>query len=136
MAAALGVMVTRLAQLPSEAFEADRHFFTEAVDRDAEAFHQVILASQRPNAERASCIEEALHGAAEIPLQVLERTQVLQHRLSGLDIPPRYKSDLNVANALAQAAATGARANVEINLAEMQDGAAKSTLTFRLEKLR
>ena len=73
MAAALGSMVTRLAKLDSDAFEDDRRFFTEAVDRDAEAFNQVMLAYKRPKAERAPFIEEALHGAAEVPLQVMER---------------------------------------------------------------
>ena len=81
MAAALGSMVTRLAKLDSDAFEEDRRFFTEAVDRDAQSFNQVMLAYKRPKAERAPFIEEALHGAAEVPLQVMERIHALQQRL-------------------------------------------------------
>src|SRR5205807_6615136 len=38
MAAALGAMVTRLAKQDSSAFEDDRRYFTDAVERDAEAF--------------------------------------------------------------------------------------------------
>src|SRR6516165_3457124 len=52
MAAALGAMVTRLAKLDPGEFEEDRKFFTEAVDRDAEAFNQVMAAYKRPKDER------------------------------------------------------------------------------------
>ena len=93
MAAALGTMVTRLAKQDPDAFEADRHFFTDAVDRDAEAFNQVMLAYKRPKAERAPYVEEALHGAAEVPLQVWEHVQGLARRSNALEIPPRYASD-------------------------------------------
>ena len=128
-------MVTRLAKLPCDAFEDDRHFFTEAVDRDAEAFNQVMAAYKRPKAERAPYVEEALHGAAEVPLQVLERTHALQQRLDALEIPARFASDLNVAKALAIAARTGARENVEINLAEIHDEAFKSAIAARLAQV-
>jgi glutamate formiminotransferase/formiminotetrahydrofolate cyclodeaminase len=73
MAAALGAMVTRLAKQDSSQFEDDRRFFTEAVDRDAEAFNRVMAAYKHPKEARAPYVEEALHGAAEVPLQVLER---------------------------------------------------------------
>src|SRR5206468_8791079 len=58
ISAALGSMVTRLAKLDSTPFEDDRRFFTAAVDRDADAFNQVMLAYKRPKAERAPFIEE------------------------------------------------------------------------------
>ena len=84
-------MVTRLAKLDSDAFEDDRRFFTEAVDRDAEAFNQVMLAYKRPKAERAPFIEEALHGAAEVPLQVMERIHAMQQRLDALADPRQIR---------------------------------------------
>jgi len=96
----------------------------------------VMLAYKRPKAERAPYIEDALHGAAEVPLQVLERTHALSLRLASLDTPPRYASDLNVAKALAQAAATGARENVDINLSEIHDETFKSAVAERLAKLK
>src|SRR6266436_5151763 len=55
MAAALGAMVTRLAKQNPAPFEDDRRFFTEAVDRDAEAFNRVMAAYKRPKDERAPC---------------------------------------------------------------------------------
>ena len=128
-------MVTRLAKLASDAFEDDRRFFTAAVDRDAEAFNAVMLAYKRPKAERAPFIEEALHGAAEVPLQVVERIHAMQQRLDALQIPARFASDLAVAKALAVAARAGALENVNINLDSIQDTAFKSAVTVRLQAL-
>lgn len=136
MSAALGSMVTRLAKLDSDAFEEDRRFFTAAVDRDAEAFNQVMLAYKRPKAERAPFIEEALHGAAEVPLQVVERIHALQRRLDALQIPARFASDLAVAKSLAVAARAGALENVNINLESIHDEAVKQSVTARLQALR
>jgi glutamate formiminotransferase len=136
MAAALGSMVTRLAKLDPASFEEDRRFFTEAVDRDAEAFNQVMAAYKRPKEERAPYVEEALHGAAEVPLQVTERIHALQSRLNALQIPARFASDLAVAKALAIAARTGALENVNINLDSIQDTNFKSTVQARIAKLQ
>ncbi len=136
MSAALGSMVTRLAKLPGDAFEDDRSFFTAAVDRDAAAFNAVMLAYKRPKAERAGFIEEALHGAAEVPLQVVERVHAMQQRLDALQIPARFTSDLSVAKALAVAARAGALENVNINLESIEDTAFKNAVTARLQALR
>src|SRR5664279_1489786 len=133
MSAALGSMVTRLAKLASEPFEDDRRFFTAAVDRDAEAFNAVMLAYKRPKAERAPFIEEALHGAAVVPLQVVERIHSLQQRLDSLHIPARFASDLAVAKALAAAARSGALENVHINLESIQDTVFQNTVAMRLQ---
>ena len=53
MSAALGRW-SRVWPSWTTAFEDDRRFFTEAVDRDAEAFNQVMLAYKRPKAERGA----------------------------------------------------------------------------------
>ena len=135
MAAALGAMVTRLAKLDPEPFETDRRFFTEAVDRDAEAFQKVMAAYKRPKDERAPFVEEALHGAAEVPLQVLERASAMQARLEALVIPAKFGSDLAVAKALTVAAKAGVLENVNINLDSIQDEAFKVTVQARLRAL-
>ena len=132
MAAALGAMVTRLAKQESAAFEDDRHFFTAAVERDAEAFERVMAAYKRPKDERAPFVEGALHGAAEVPLQVLERAHAMQARLDALKIPPRFGSDLAVAKALNAAAKSGAMENVRINLDSIQDQDFKTAVQTRL----
>jgi glutamate formiminotransferase len=135
MAAALGSMVTRLAKLDAGAFEEDRRYFTEAVDRDAAAFNHVMAAYKRPKAERAPYVEEALHGAAEVPLEVMERVHAMQARLDALDIPARFASDLAVAKALSVAAALGVHENVKINLESIQDEAFKASVMARLAVL-
>jgi glutamate formiminotransferase/formiminotetrahydrofolate cyclodeaminase len=132
MAAALGAMVSRLAKLDPEPFEQDRRYFTEAVDRDAEAFQRVMAAYKRPKDERAPFVEEALHGAALVPLEVVERAHGMQARLDALQIPPRYGSDVAVAKALAAAAMAGALENVMINVASIADDAFKNGLRARL----
>jgi glutamate formiminotransferase/formiminotetrahydrofolate cyclodeaminase len=132
MAAALGSMVTRLAKQDPGPFEDDRRFFTEAVDRDAEAFNQVMAAYKRPKDERAPYIEEALHGAAEVPLQVYERASAMAARLDALQIPAKFGSDLAVAKALTVAAKAGVLENVRINLDSIQDAAFKAAVEARL----
>ena len=132
MAAALGAMVTRLAKQDCSAFEDDRHFFTEAVERDAEAFQKVMAAYKRPKDERAPFVEEALHGAAAVPLEVWERAGAMQTRLEGLQIPARFGSDLAVAKALVLAAMAGALENVVINLDSIQDEAFRAAVRARL----
>ena len=60
MAAALGAMVSGIAKLPAEAFEADRRFFAEAVKRDAAAFEAVVAAHKKAKEERGTSVEDAL----------------------------------------------------------------------------
>lgn len=136
MSAALGAMVTKLAKQDSSPFEDDRQFFTEAVDRDSKAFEDVMAAYQRPKAERAPFVEEALHGATVVPLETLERASSLLVRLEALDVPARYGSDLQVAKALATAAKTGALENVCINLESIKDQAFRSDVQSRLQTLK
>ena len=135
MGAALGAMVTKLAKQDSSAFEDDRRFFTEAVDRDSDAFEQVMAAYKRPKTERAPFVEQALHGATEVPLETLERASAMLVRMEGLQIPARYSSDLMVAKALAVAAKAGAFENVRINLESIQDGKFRASVQSRLNAL-
>jgi glutamate formiminotransferase len=135
MAAALGSMVARLAKQDPAPFEDDRRFFTAAVDRDAEAFARVMAAYKLPKDERAPLVEEALHGATEVPLQALERATALQIRLGALCVPARFASDLAVAKALAVAAKAGLLENVQINLDSIADEGFKASVRFRLAEL-
>jgi formiminotetrahydrofolate cyclodeaminase len=132
MAAALGSMVTRLAKLDSDAFEEDRRFFTGAVDRDAAAFQRVMAGYKHPNEERGPLVEEALHGAAEVPLEVLERACGMLTRLGELEIPARFASDLAVAKALTAAAKIGSLENVRINLDAIKGEDFRASVAARL----
>jgi glutamate formiminotransferase/formiminotetrahydrofolate cyclodeaminase len=136
MGAALGAMVTKLAKQDSSAFEEDRQFFAEAADRDSEAFEQVMAAYKRPKTERAPFVEEAMHGATEVPLETLERASAMLVRMEALQIPARYASDLMVAKALAAAAKTGALENVRINLDSIEDQKFHASVQARLGALK
>jgi glutamate formiminotransferase/formiminotetrahydrofolate cyclodeaminase len=135
MSAALGAMVSRLSKMDATAFEDDRRFFTEAVDRDSEAFQLVMAAYKRPKDERAPYVEQALHGAAEVPLQVLERASLMHRRLLELQIPAKFGSDLAVAISLIIAAKSGVLENVKINLESIQDSEFKEKVNSRLAAL-
>jgi glutamate formiminotransferase/formiminotetrahydrofolate cyclodeaminase len=133
MSAALGAMVTRLSKQDPGEFEEDRRFFTEAVDRDAASFQKVMAAYKRPKEERAPYIEEALHGAAEVPLQVYERAARMERRLEALQIPAKFGSDLAVAKALIVAAKQGVMENVQINLESIQDADFRAAVQARVQ---
>jgi glutamate formiminotransferase len=137
MAAALGAMVARLAKLPADEFEQDRLFFSEAVERDAEAFQQVMAAYRRPKEERAPFVEEAMLGAALVPLEVSERALALSSRLTALgqQSAAKFASDVSTGRALADACLRGARANIEINLAELQSSPRRTELEERAARL-
>ena len=132
MAAALGSMVTRLAKQDPEPFEQDRRYFTEAVDRDSAAFQNVMAAYKMPKDSRTPFVEEALHGATLVPLEVLERAHAMQSRMNALEIPARYGSDLAVGKALAVAAKAGVLENVKINLESIVDAEFKAGVQARL----
>jgi len=124
MAAALGAMVARLSKLEEAEFEALRSFFTEAVERDAAAFREVMAAYRRPKEERGPYVERALEGATSVPLEVFTKAGELGARLRELRAaaPAKFFSDVATAEALARAAREGARANVEINLESLPEG--------------
>ncbi len=138
MAAALGAMVAGLAKRREHDFEGDRRFLAEAVERDAAAFKAVLAAYKIPRDERAPYVETALHKAALVPLEVAEQVSSLQDRLEVLEreTPSKFTSDLETARALAQAALTGALANVRINLESIGDPAFRQELLDRLEALK
>src|ERR1700731_2796061 len=101
----------------------------EAIDRDAASYDAVMAAYKLPqeNAEekrlRDEAIQQATRGAAEVPLQVAERSVALFERLGQLAsiAAASMKSDLEVARLMAAAGARGALANVEINLDSIAD---------------
>jgi glutamate formiminotransferase / formiminotetrahydrofolate cyclodeaminase len=132
--AALGAMVARLAKLPADEFEADRSFLTEAVERDAAAYNSVVAAYKRPKEERTPFVESALHDATSVPLEVLERVHGLAARLESLAgaAPAKFGSDVETSRALVSAAATGALANVRINIDSLEDASFRESVLARV----
>jgi formiminotetrahydrofolate cyclodeaminase len=157
MAAALGQMVAGLSRKKkSQVMHVEKlsatldelrrtaEELTSAIDRDAESYDAVMAAFRLPqgNAEqirlREGAIQSATKGAAEVPMQVAERSVALFERLGQLEAiaAASMKSDLQVANLMAVAGARGALANVEINLDGIKDAAYVSSMRVKITALR
>ena len=102
---------------------------TDLADADSRAFDQVMAAYRLPKnsddekAARTQAIQGALQGATTVPLETLRAcSDALAHAGAVAAHGNRSAaSDAGVAVALLQAAANGARANVQINLDGIKD---------------
>ncbi|MBV9357314.1 MAG: cyclodeaminase/cyclohydrolase family protein [Chloroflexi bacterium] len=114
------------------------------VELDVAAFAEVSAAYRLPrssDAERGSrdqAIQQALAGAAEVPLEtarvcrrVLDVCQTAAPLLN-----PAVVSDVMVGATLAYSALQGAAINVEVNLAGMSDGPTRTRLASELAAVR
>lgn len=105
-----------------------KDWFLSAVDRDTDAFNEVLTAIRMPTktdddlAARDLAMSEANMGATLVPLEVLERSgQALELALvTARDGNPNSVTDAGVAGACAVAAAEGASLNVRINLSGLE----------------
>jgi formiminotetrahydrofolate cyclodeaminase len=120
--------------------EAGRRAALELAEQDAVAFGAVSEAyglpkdSDADKAARRAAIQEALVGAAEVPLLTAERAvEVIDLAAGILDgANVNVVSDVAVAAASARAALVSARINVEINLAALDAGDVHDGLAARL----
>jgi len=109
--------------------EALRQTFTRLVDRDTEVFQAVMSAFRLPKesdeqkAARSKAIQEATRGAAEVPLEVHDRTVDLIRLAHQAALKGNVNSisDAGVAAEMARTAASGAAMNVQINLGGLKD---------------
>ncbi len=153
MAAALGCMVAGMsrgkkAYLQYEAQLSDaiarlsqmREDFKAAIDADAASFNEVMAAFKKAkeHPEAQSEVEAATKRATEIPLRVAEQAHEAGKILESLRpiTNPRMASDLTVGVGLAKAAADGALANVEINLADISDAKFLAQVRERVAAVR
>ncbi len=133
------------------AAEKERHDMLELASRDADAFDAVMRAMRLPKQSeeekrrRQSVLQDALKGAAGVPLEVASRSVTLLEASGDLARAgnPNVISDVGVAVLLAFASAQGALLNVRINLQAIKDQAFRTetsarvrTLTQRAEVLR
>ena len=106
-----------------------KDWFLQAVDRDTDAFNQVLAAARLPKeteldrAARVEAMAAANRQATRVPLEVLERSvEGLELALAvARDGNPNAVTDAGVAGACALAAAEGASLNVRINLSSSTD---------------
>lgn len=116
----------------------------QAVDRDAQAYAQVVAAQRLPKSTepekhlREQRLQEALRHATEVPLQVAELAcRVMQALLNLRAITnPSVASDLNVGFWMALAAAEGALDNVLINLTSLPESEFVITRKQRYQELK
>jgi glutamate formiminotransferase / formiminotetrahydrofolate cyclodeaminase len=117
---------------------------TAAIDRDALAYDEVLKAFKLPQTSpdeiklRKQEVERATRGATEVPLEVAERTVALFEQLGQLHAiaAASMRSDLQVAQLMANAGARGALANVEINLDGINDTGFVQSVREKLVTLR
>ena len=104
-------------------------WLTDLAGEDARAFDAVLRAMRQPRTSddekraRQAAVQQALHGAAEVPLRVMRRAVDVLTMLPDLARTgnPNAVSDVAVGALLAHAAACGALHNVRINLASIKD---------------
>lgn len=116
----------------------------QAIDRDAAAFDAVMTAFKLPQGDaqetrqREEAVQTATKGAAEVPLQVAEKSVAVFERLGQLEAiaAASMRSDLQVARLMAGAGARGALANVEINLDGITDAAYVASVRTKMAALR
>ena len=113
----LSEAIARLAQLREE--------LKTAIDADADSYAAVVSAYKqaKESTNGDAVINQALKGAANVPLGVAERSREIARILEALRpiTNPKMASDLTVGLALAHAAVEGALANVEINLESLTE---------------
>ncbi len=113
------------------------------VDKDTNAFNQIMNAYQLPNSSdadktaRKKAITDATKYAIEIPYQVMEasfNSMSLIKKMAEIGLPSSV-SDAGVGALCARSAVYGAYLNVKINLRDLDDAAFKENMTTKAENL-
>jgi glutamate formiminotransferase len=130
--AQLSDAIARLDQLREE--------LKAAIDADAEAYKGVLAAYkyERTSPDGGHLVATALQNATSVPLRVAEQTREVRDLAASLRsvTNPNMASDLTVAIALADAAITGALANVDINLKDLKNEAFAADVRKRAEAVK
>ena len=152
MAAALGTMVATMsrgkkayAQYEQQLSQAIarlsqlREELKARIDADAESYNQVMAAYKlaKTSSNGDDIIDAALKGATQVPFEIAARASEVGQLLKSLGpiTSSNMASDLTVGGGLADAARTGALANVEINLASIKDASFATEMRSKVEGL-
>jgi len=127
----LGPAIARLSHLRDE--------LKARIDADAESYNQVMAAYKvaKTSADGEGVIDAALKGATQVPFEIAQRATEVGQILESLRpiTSPNMASDLTVGGGLAEAAAKGALANVDINLASIKDASFVAEMRSKVEQL-
>lgn len=156
LAAGLGQMVAGLSrkkksqaayvnQLSAEvdALRKAADHMAEAIDRDAVSYDAVLKAFKLPQGtpeeqkKRDTAVQQAMKGAAEVPVEVARAAVEIYERLGQLEsiIAASMVSDVRVGRLMAAAGARGALENVSINLDGITDPAYVMNMKQRMAAL-
>jgi formiminotetrahydrofolate cyclodeaminase len=120
-----------------------RIWFLTSIDRDAEAYGRVVLAlgmpkgTPRKKAVRREAIQDAMRGAAEVPMDVARRC------VRALDLAavvaelgnPNTISDTGCGARFLEAGLRGALYNVRINLGSIKDGGYVGSMSAEVDAI-
>lgn len=120
-----------------------RIWFLTSIDRDAEAYGRVVLAlgmpkgTPREKAVRREAIQDAMRGAAEVPMDVARRC------VRALDLAavvaelgnPNTISDTGCGARFLEAGLRGALYNVRINLGSIKDGGYVGSMSAEVDAI-
>lgn len=128
----LSAAVSRLATLREE--------LKAAIDADSASYDEVMKAFKAAKADpgNQAQVEAAMKGATLVPLRVAEMSHEVMRLIADLQpiTSKNMASDISVGSGLAQAALTGALANVDINIGEIKDEAFKAEVARRRSALK
>src|SRR5580704_3802798 len=124
-------------------FHAASRTLAEAVDRDAASFESVMAAYKLPQStpeeqgRRESAIQNALQGAAQVPMEVARKAANVFDLLGRLETMASQSmlSDIRVGRLMAAAAVQGALENVAINLESITDAGFSARMRSESELL-
>jgi glutamate formiminotransferase/formiminotetrahydrofolate cyclodeaminase len=124
-------------------FHSASRALAEAIDRDAASFESVMTAYKLPQStpeeqgRRESAIQNALQGAANVPMEVARKAANVFDLLGQLEriASPSMLSDIRVGRLMAGAAVRGALENVSINLQSITDSGFSARLRSESELL-
>jgi glutamate formiminotransferase / formiminotetrahydrofolate cyclodeaminase len=124
-------------------FKAARVLLQIAIQKDSDSYAGFELAvkmskaSDEEKKQRQEQMQQALHAASLVPIEVAERAAGLLQSFRQLDpiSNPNLKSDLQTGVYMAHAAIRGALANVAINLKSIRNEAFKIELQSRVEAI-
>jgi glutamate formiminotransferase/formiminotetrahydrofolate cyclodeaminase len=135
LASALGYKIARLSKVDGKHFLEHREFFAQAVQRQADALNEVLLAERAHEEVRAAALQQAYCVAAKVAAGITQRSKELDADLLRLKREaPSLPSDVTTALGLARACRAGAIAATRSNLPFIEDEDLRREIVEQLDR--